>query len=85
MKDAYRNHATGLESPALRHFPVSPSDTDDLPERPRALVALSDGTVALRDRAGVDVTYPVLAGTILPIRAVRVLASGTTAAIAAWC
>jgi HK97 family phage portal protein len=39
---------------------------------------------AIRDEVGTDLTYVRYAGDILPIRAVRVLATGTTATIAGW-
>lgn len=84
MEDAFQNLSSGLESPALRHFPVSPSDTEDLPVRPRSIYCNTAGTVALRDVDGTDVTYSVTAGTILPVRCSRVLATGTTATVAGW-
>lgn len=43
------------------------------------------GRAYLRDAAGVEVTYTVQDGQILPFRAARVLATGTTAAsIVGW-
>jgi len=84
MSDPFQNNATGLTSPALNHYTITPSDSADLPVRPRAIFALTDGNAVLRDQAGVDVTYPVTAGTLLPFRPVRVLATGTTATLVAW-
>ena len=84
MEDAFQNLSSGLEAPALRHFPINPSDIADLPTRPRALYCNTAGFVAVRDVEGVDFTYAVTPGTILPIRAQRVLETGTTAAVVGW-
>ena len=85
MTDTFKEFKTSLESPAEHHFLVQPSDTTDLPYRPRALRIGTAGTVVVRDVAGNDVSYSVEAGEILSIRAVRVLAGGTTAtSIVGW-
>jgi hypothetical protein len=73
-----------IDRPADRHFAITPSDSADLPIRPRSLRILTDGNVSVRDVGGVDITYPVVAGEILPIRAVRILATGTTADLVGW-
>lgn len=85
MEDAFQNLSSGLEAPALRHFLIIPSDGDDLPTRPRALYCNTEGFVAIRDVDGADFTYAVTPGTVLPIRAQRVLATGTTATVVGWC
>ena len=82
--DPFQNHTRGLESPAARHFPITPSDSTDLALRPRALYCLSSGLAVLRDEAGNDISYPLEAGRILPLSAVRVLATGTTASLVGW-
>jgi len=79
MADQFKYHSSGLDSPATRHFTVTPADGSDLANIPRALFIGGAGDVAIRDGAGTDVTYTVPAGVLLPIRAVRVLATGTTA------
>ncbi|BCP52838.1 hypothetical protein K32_14550 [Kaistia sp. 32K] len=84
MSDPFAGTATGLSGPALRHFAVTPSDTTDLAIRPRALVFQTDGAAVVRDEAGTTLTYSRYAGDVLPIRAVRVLATGTTATIVGW-
>jgi len=85
MTDTFENFASSLDSPAEHHFTVTPSDTADLAIRPRALRIGGAGTIVLRDRAGADVAYAVQAGEVLPVRALRVLATGTTATdIVAW-
>lgn len=84
MSDPFAGSASGLSGPVTRHFAIEPSDEDDLAIRPRALVFETDGDAVLRDEAGTDVTYSRYAGDILPVRAVRVLETGTTAALIGW-
>jgi len=84
MSDPFAGAASGLSGPATRHFSISPSDSADLVVRPRALAFQTDGNAVLRDEGGVDITYSRYAGDVLPIRAVRVLATGTTATLIGW-
>jgi len=84
MNDPFAGVASGASGPATRQFAVTPSDSDDLALRPRALVFQTDGAAVVRDEAGTDVTYSRYAGDVLPIRAVRVLATGTTATLVGW-
>ncbi len=84
MTDNFAGFAAGLTSPGETHYVVSPSDTADLDPRPRALKCIASGTVAVRDSVGTDVIYPVEAGDVLEFRAVRVLATGTSAIVVAW-
>ncbi|MES2462069.1 MAG: hypothetical protein V4671_15905 [Armatimonadota bacterium] len=60
---------------------VTPDDDTDLPTAPcNGLWVGSDGDVAVVDRDGNEATFAnVPGGSILPVRAVRVLATGTTA------
>ena len=74
-------HLSGFESPAVRAFSITPSDTADLTLLPRALYigVTGDVSVILIDD-DVAVTFVgVLAGSLLPIRAQRVRSTGTTA------
>ncbi|GGW22806.1 hypothetical protein GCM10011452_06890 [Gemmobacter lanyuensis] len=84
MEDQFQLHAQGLESPATQHFGIVPSDTAFLATIPRALYANTSGTATLEDRAGAVITYNLIAGQILPFRAVRVRATGTSAALIGW-
>jgi hypothetical protein len=84
MADDYAIYLRGPQSPAERHFAIVPANGVDLPNRPRVLKVLSDGAVALRDSAGVVITYPVVAGEVLLFSAVGVEATGTTATLAGW-
>ncbi|TNC73704.1 spike base protein, RCAP_Rcc01079 family [Rubellimicrobium roseum] len=84
MSDNFQNHQRGLESPADRHQAITPSDTAPVVPRPRALWCQTAGDLAIEDRDGTRLTYAVAAGQILPFRAVRVLATGTTATVYGW-
>jgi hypothetical protein len=82
MSDPFEGNASGLTSPAEKHYTVTPAN-EDLPIRPRALVAIAAGDAVIRDVDGTEVTYPVDVGDILPIRAAQVR-TGTTATLVAW-
>ncbi|WP_278922935.1 MULTISPECIES: spike base protein, RCAP_Rcc01079 family [Pseudophaeobacter] len=82
--DPFATQARGLTSPATHHFTIAPADGTDLPTRPRVLRALTSGDVALRDAAGMVITYPVAAGETLQFSAVGVEATGTTAVLVGW-
>ena len=85
QEDRYGSNATGLTSPATRHFSITPSDTLDLAIRPRALRFNTTGTVVVQDALGTQITYNVAAGEVLPIRPARVMETGTTATgIVGW-
>lgn len=82
--DKYGSLAPGLTAPADEHFAITPADGVDLASRPRAIVALTAGNVAVRDRSGAIVIYPVFAGQILDFRAQGIEATGTTATVVGW-
>lgn len=84
MSDPFVFHNPALNSPATRHYTIEPSDTVDLPIRPRAVYVATDGNAVLQDNGGVNVTYPVTAGQLLMIRPTRILATGTTATLVGW-
>ncbi len=84
MADNFKGMTKGLESPADRHFSITPSDSIDLAIVPRALFCLTAGTVAVADSLGFVLMYPVSAGMILPLRARKVMATGTTANVCGW-
>lgn len=84
MSDRFQGHAKGLESPADSHFAITPSDSLMISPRPRALYCQTAGTAALMDAAGTVVSYQVQAGQVLPFRASRVMATGTTATLIGW-
>lgn len=82
ISDPFSTLNTGTTSPANRHYAVTPAD-EDLPIRPRALYVNDGGDLVLRDTGGVDVTYTVEAGQIIPLRPIQVRAA-TTATVIAW-
>lgn len=65
MKDRFKTAARGLSSPAIEHFAVVPADNVDFSERPRVLKVLTGGNLALRDKNGTVIIYPVTAGEII--------------------
>ncbi|WP_373355114.1 hypothetical protein [Pseudoroseicyclus sp. CXY001] len=84
MADNFASHAQTLTSPAGRHRAITPSDAADLDPVPRALYVNASGSAVLRDSEGTSVTYQLTAGQVLPMRAVRVMATGTTAGLIGW-
>ena len=83
MPDLYAGHTSGLDSPAIRAFAITPNDSNDLAVSTRAIWTGAGGTiVAILEADSSSVTFTnVPAGQILPIRAKRVLATGTTASM----
>lgn len=87
MSDPFAFHARGLESPARFHRTITPSDTIDLAvsgERPRVIVCMTAGNVAVVDDAGTMVTYTMTAGQPLLFSPRRINATGTTATVVGW-
>lgn len=85
--DAFEHHGTGLESPGSFARAITPSDSLDLPDVPRAIFAGADGVVRVTMRGGGDpVSFAILSGAPLPIRVKKVWATGTTATglVAVW-
>ncbi|AJE45422.1 spike base protein, RCAP_Rcc01079 family [Celeribacter indicus] len=79
--DKFMHQAAGLTAPARNAFPVTASDTADLPHVTRGLYLGGGGSVTLL-LAGDDspVTFGnMAAGVVHPLRVKRVLASGLTA------
>lgn len=60
-------------------YSITPSDTADLPVKPRAIMVGGAGNLVARNVRGNDITIAVVAGQIVPIKATRVLSTGTTA------
>lgn len=84
MPDPFDTDYVNLTSPAVAHYAIAPSDSMDLPVRPRALYVNVAGTAVLRDNDGEEISYELAAGAVLSIRPVRVMATGTTAQLIAW-
>ena len=80
INDPFASHAQSLNGPVTGGFDVTPDDTTDLAPLPRALMVSTVGDVAVRFPDGSDMILPGLSpGVIYPLRAARVLATGTTA------
>jgi hypothetical protein len=80
MQDRFAGYASSLEGPAGHGFAVTPNDGTDLSEVTRALYVGVGGTVAVTLQSGAElVLQGVAAGTLLPLRAQRVKATGTSA------
>lgn len=83
MPDIFATHSNGLDSPATKAFAITPDDATDLALTTRAIYTGTGGTLVctLADDSG-DATFVSLpAGCILPVRAKRVKATGTTASM----
>lgn len=79
MSDPFNSLTPGLESPPSDAFSIEPNDTVDLPNTTRALNVAQAGHVRLMTRTGATATLYLAAGIPFPIRAVRVMATGTDA------
>jgi hypothetical protein len=80
MPDRFQYSTPSLSGPASHAFAVTPSDGSDLSETTRALYVGTGGALAAVMASGATVSFgSVASGTFLPIRVVRVLATGTTA------
>ena len=85
--DTYKNMMGGLESPAREAAVVTPDDVNDLVNTSRSIYVGTAGDVSVHMIGqSAPVVFKGVPVGILPIRADRVLASGTTAAdiVALW-
>lgn len=85
--DKFSDYPTSLTAPARDAAPVLPDDAADLAVLPRALFVGQTGDVSARLAGGQSVVFRnVQAGSILPVRALAINATGTTAAdiLALW-
>jgi hypothetical protein len=80
MPDRFAQTASSLSTPATHAFPITPADLADLPETTRGIYVGGSGALAVRMPSGAVITFPgVPQGTVLRLRADRVLSTGTTA------
>ena len=85
--DKFSDYPTSLTAPARDAQAVAPNDATDLPVLPRALFVGQTGDLSARLPGGQSVLFRnVQAGSVLPIRARGVNATGTSAAgiVALW-
>lgn len=81
MADNFASFIDNVSAPARRATVVTPVDTDTvLDPLPKALIIGGAGNLKFRAvDSSADVTIPVSAGQIVPVRAVYVRLTGTTA------
>lgn len=81
MADKFSKHASGLESPAVSAFAITPDDNVDLAINTRAIyVGVGGDLVVILGDDSTAVTFKsVPSGMILPIRVRRVVATNTAA------
>lgn len=80
MSDPFQSFSKSLTTPPTGGSAVAPSDANDLPVPTRALNVAGAGFVRVTLLDGDVVTLSVAAGVLFPLRAVRIWATGTTAA-----
>ena len=85
--DKFSDYPTSLTAPARDAVAVTPDDANDLPYLPRAVFVGQGGDVSVRLAGGATVVFQnVQGGSVLPLRAAGINATGTTAAaiVALW-
>lgn len=83
MADKWKHASEGLTAPLEEIRNCTPSDSVDLPDRPRAIAIGTAGTLTITTEDGTDVTIPancLAVGIWHPMRPVRIKATGTSAA-----
>lgn len=82
MTDSFASRASGLGAPARGGFAVTPSDSLDLQRETRAIYVGGSGDLSLLMADGSAIVLSgLVGGTIVPVRAVRVKATNTTATL----
>ena len=81
MADAFSTTADGVSAPARRALAVSPHDSNELTDIPKALYVGTGGAITMRgvDGSADQLWKNVPSGAILPFRVRYVRATGTTA------
>ena len=80
MTEKFAGRAESIAAPAAHGFAITANDGADLPSETRAIYVGGAGSLAVVLVSGDAVTFAGLtAGTVLPVRAVRVKATGTSA------
>lgn len=77
--DKFAGFAVGLDSPYVDGVAVTPNDTTELAEKPRALWIGAAGALALQLKLGTTITLAAVPVGLLKVRPVRVMATGTVA------
>ncbi len=87
MIDSFRRHGRSLTSPPEEAAAIAPDDGQDLACPTRAVYVGGDGDLRVRMLGGAEVTFAAVSGgSLLPLRVVRVFATGTNARnlVALW-
>jgi hypothetical protein len=80
MSEKYSDRAGSIVAPARHAFAATPSDVTDLSEETRAIYVGGSGDLSVVMVSGAEAMFAgVVAGTVLPVRAIRIKATGTTA------
>jgi hypothetical protein len=80
MGDRFGDTGLVLDAPGTDAFAITPHDSTNFNENCRAIYIGGAGNIVVVTKAGNAVTFTgVLAGTILPVRAMRVNSTNTTA------
>lgn len=80
MTDPFLNAHPSLSGPASSAFAITPGDTATLAAPTRGLYVGGGGDLRVKMMAGESVTFiGVAGGSVLPVRVLGVLATGTTA------
>lgn len=64
-------------------YTITPNDTAELKPRPRAIMIGGAGNLVAKNVKGTEVTIPVVAGQIVPIKATHVMAATTATGLTA--
>ncbi|KKB09805.1 spike base protein, RCAP_Rcc01079 family [Devosia chinhatensis] len=82
MPDRFSSHSSGLDAPATHGFAIVPHDSNDLAEVTRAIFVSGGGNLVVQMASGATLNFGgIPAGTLLPIRANRVLAASTASGL----
>jgi hypothetical protein len=79
VANPFSDRVVSLSGPATDLVPVTPDDNTDLADTAIALYVEGAGTVAFVSAAGAARSVSVSGNFILPVGALRILATGTTA------
>ena len=79
MADLFSNNADTVFSPARKMVAVTPNDSADLADIPKALLIGVGGTLTITAADDTSSVALTVSAGVLPVRAKRVFATGTTA------
>lgn len=79
--DTFVTYAEGLDTPAVKAFAITPHATNELTTYTRGIYVGTAGNInmVLVDDSSAVSFVGAQAGTVIPVRAKRVLVTGTTA------